>query len=128
MEKLFKGKYIVVVYDSEGYILEVADNPGEIKNYSISTMRSICSRILAGQKHKFVSLVDVTKVHNDAFKSEDEDFLKFVDSLPSSSTNAEKSKALNMNVRTFYRRQAKYGKDYIDKLVEKEIQDLERAL
>ncbi|MBQ8443762.1 MAG: hypothetical protein IJX25_00200 [Clostridia bacterium] len=128
MEKLFKGKYIIVVYDSEGYIKEVADKPSDIKSYPKNTIQSMCSHILQGHNYKYVKLVDVTEQHNDAFKDADEDFMKFLDSLPAKITNKEKSRILQMNERTFYRKKALYKDDYIDKLVEKEIQDLERAL
>ena len=120
-EKLFKGKYIVVVYDSEGYILDVANRPSEITCCPKATIQSMCSHILNGQKYRSVQLIDVTKIHNDCFEEEDKSFINFLNEIPEPKTNKKISIDLGISERTLYRWKAKYGNAYQDKLSNKKI-------
>ena len=103
MKGLYKGKYLIAVYDKEGYLVDVACKPSEIR-YIKGNLKSFLSRLASGKitSKRFV-LIDVTEKHDDVFAEEDKLFLDFIKETRKK-TNAEKAKELGMSERVYYRK------------------------
>ena len=80
MKGLYKGKYIIAVYDKNGILIEVACSPKELRYYAnYKVCRSTLSRISRGLvTNNRVHLIDVTEKHDDIFSEEDEAFIDFM--------------------------------------------------
>ncbi len=104
MKGLYKGKYLIAVYDKSGYLIDVACFPTELTCFK--NKRQGCnyiSQIAGGHRvSDKIFLIDVTEKHNDVFDKEDKLFLEYIEGTRKK-TIQEKAKELNMNVRTYYR-------------------------
>lgn len=87
MQNLYKGKYIIAVYDSNDEdLLGVFDNPNELeKLLDTKYAKTIIARyiktfgtfpVIKCNKYNFY-FIDIYETHNDIFKREDKEFLKF---------------------------------------------------
>ena len=78
MARLFKGRYLIALYDEEDNLVEVADNPRKLmhfKNRPKSFYEQRCRGDKRMQKCK-VFLIDCLEKHDDVFAEEDEIFLE----------------------------------------------------
>ena len=82
--RLYKGKYLIAVYDKDDNFVECATSVVELKVISTNTYYEQATRQDI-TKHKFrkgykVFLIDCLEKHDDIFAEEDEIFLKCVNS------------------------------------------------
>lgn len=79
MKGLYKGKYLIAIYDKEDRLIDVACNINELTHYKNSkTAWSVIGHVQRGSvKSAGIHLIDVTEKHNDIFSEEDELFLKW---------------------------------------------------
>lgn len=105
MKGLYKGKYLIAVYDDEGYLLDVACSPSELscfgdrdKNIIMSYISHIANGSTISRK---IFLIDVTEKYNDIFAEEDKLFLDFVNETRKK-TKREKAQILGMSARGYY--------------------------
>jgi hypothetical protein len=84
---LYKGKYLIAVYDREGETLfGVFDNFDDIKSFGLKSLKTSISRyqaiygfipnIIMG-KFQYV-FIDIFEKNNDCFKEEDKNFVDFI--------------------------------------------------
>lgn len=80
MNGLYKGKYIIAIYDKDDRFIDVACLPSELITYANkSAAKSLISRICNGWvTSNKIYLIDVTEKQEDIFEEEDELFLDFV--------------------------------------------------
>lgn len=114
MGNLFKGRYIIAVYDAndDEDLLGVFDNPNDMKEFlQTEYADTVISRyiktfgtfpIIRCNKYIFY-FIDVIEKHNDVFTFEDKEFLKC---YKNSRTNKQVAycKRNNISRRTYYRR------------------------
>lgn len=106
MKGLYKGKYLIAIYDKDDYLLDVVTTPEDFRFGNKDTLRSELSRKLKNiDTNKKIHLIDCTEKHSDIFAEEDKIFLKYVKQTRKK-TAEEKAKELGINVRTYYRREA----------------------
>ena len=106
MKGLYKGKYLIAVYDKNDYLLEVACSPSELTCFK-GAAEYLC-KIANGQAiSSRIFLIDVTEKHNDIFAEEDKIFLEYINKTRKK-TIEEKARELNMSARTYYRRKLLY--------------------
>lgn len=105
MKGLYKGRYIIAIYDKNDYLIDVVFSPKEMTGYSnANSARSFLSHILKGQcVGMHIHLIDIMEKQDDIFAEEDRIFLDFVKETKGL-TNKEKAKAIGMSERTYYRR------------------------
>lgn len=104
--ELYKGKYLIAIYDKDERLVAVATKPSELKK--IMNKASFYSGI-SRKKHKHrpmkhIFLIDCLEKHNDIFAEEDEIFLRQTPIKPPSIL--EQAKVLGMSKRALYRRKA----------------------
>lgn len=100
MKGLYKGKYLIAVYDKDDYLIEVACLPRELIKKCVS---KYISRVAKGTiKSNHIYLIDCTEKHDDIFAEEDKLFLNFVKNNRHH-TIAEEAKRLGVSVRTYCR-------------------------
>lgn len=80
MKGLYKGKYLIAVYDKAGDLMDVACLPSELtcfkdKELAIDYINKIANGKWVSDR---VFLIDVTEQHDDVFAEEDKLFLEFV--------------------------------------------------
>lgn len=80
MKGLYRGKYIIAIYDKDDYLIDVACMPTELLSYDTRNVaESLMSKIFNGKrKCNRVYFIDVTKRYKDVFIEEDRLFLKEV--------------------------------------------------
>lgn len=79
MKGLYKGKYIIAVYDKDGFLIDVACSPSQLNCFkNKKTARVYISHIAAGYTSNYIYLIDVTEKNNDVFAEEDQMFLKHI--------------------------------------------------
>lgn len=107
---LYKGRYLIAVYDKDDYLIDVACSVKELKN--ISKKRSVYSSISRNIHHKSpvhkYHLIDCLEKHNDIFAEEDEIFLK--SDFLEHKTIQQIAKELGISERTLYRKQKALGR------------------
>ena len=81
MDNFYKGKYLIAIYDKEDNLLDVGWNIRDLnkKNYSFCALNKEVKRRRKRMKPQryVLHLIDVTEKHNDIFREEDREFLKF---------------------------------------------------
>ena len=115
MKGLYKGKYLIAVYDKNDYLIDVACMPSQLSCFKNNeSVMSYINRVAKGtQKSKRIYLIDVTEKHNDIFAEEDQLFLEYIEetntsSLNQTEINKQKAVELGISLRTYYRRKAAY--------------------
>ena len=107
MKNLYKGRYMIAVYDEEDYLIDVGFNVNELLTCkNPSTFRRNLNRHLNGKrtKHK-IYLIDLLENYEDCFCLEDKVFLKeFEENLK---TDNERAEELGVCLRTYYRYKSK---------------------
>lgn len=109
MKGLYRGKYLIAVYDKNDYLIEVACSPNELTCFK-DQRRAVeyISKIANGHRiSSRIFLIDVTEKHNDIFNKEDQLFLEYIKETRKK-TIEEKARELNMSARTYYRRKLLY--------------------
>ena len=121
MGSLFKGRYIIAVYDANNDedLLGVFDNPNDMKEFlQTEYADTIISRyiktfgtfpIIRCNRYTFY-FIDVMEKHNDIFALEDREFLKCYRKSKTSMQEAY-CKRNNISRRTYYRH-IRIQKDY----------------
>ena len=105
MKGLYKGRYIIAIYDKNDYLIEVACSPKELTRYSDeNSARSNISKVLNGRSSKSIHLIDVMEKQDDIFAEEDEIFLDYVLETQVKTIKG-KAKELGISERTYYRHQ-----------------------
>ena len=120
MKGLYKGKYLIGLYDKEDYPLFIADNAVEfIKAYrrlfgvsdrtrvyrSLKQLRQKNCSCYENTKFK-AYLIEADDVTHDCFEDADKDFINFI-SDNRKKTNDDIAAEMGISLRTFYRRKAK---------------------
>lgn len=104
-QKLYKGRYLIALYDKQDYCVGVFVSAKEIQeflkcsrdrvNKALNRYKSIC-------KNK-IYLINCYEKHNDIFNEEDKQFIKFFKkTMPK--TVKEISQELGISERQYYRR------------------------
>lgn len=77
MQKLYRGKYLIAIYDSNDELVEVAGDPRELKMFkNEKTARSVISRAFTHRQcPKKIFFIDVFDTEDDVFAEEDKEFL-----------------------------------------------------
>lgn len=105
-QKLYKGKYLIALYDKYddcvGVFVSAKEMGQHIKNISLSSIKSMLARNQTIKGYT-VYLIDCYEKHNDIFKKEDEEFLKIFNQTRQK-TIKEKSQELGISERQYYRR------------------------
>lgn len=105
MEKLFKGRYLIALYDSDDCLVDVGLNPLELAK-TVKRPHTLYENISKGCETLYgykVHLIDCLEKHNDIFAEEDELFLQTLD-LESVDEKLERiAKELGISKRTAYR-------------------------
>ena len=103
MKGLYKGKYLIAIYDKEDRLIDVACNVNELTHYKNSnTAWSIIGHVQRGSiKSDGIYLIDVTEKHNDIFSEEDELFLKWFNE-ERKPNNKEVCEKLGISQATYY--------------------------
>ena len=108
MKGLYKGKYIIALYDEDDYLKDVGAMTSELccfENYNY--MHSHICHCFAGRRtDKRLYFIDVTKKYNDIFAEEDEIFLQFIKDNYKK-TDAEIAASLGVSYRTYMRYKSK---------------------
>lgn len=116
-KKLYRGRFLIAIYDKRDYLLEVLANPSESKLYHKQSLYEILSRKMRNlKKYKNIHLIDVFEKHNDIFAQEDRIFFNFVKN--SKVSDAKIAEHLGISLRSLYRkkRQSKGFAEMIEKL------------
>ena len=105
MKGLYKGKYLIAVYDKSGYLLDVACSPSELTCFKSQRIAiEYINQIANGHRvSDRIFLIDVTEKQHDVFAAEDQLFLEHIE-ITRKRTNKEIIKELGINERTYYRR------------------------
>lgn len=103
MKKLYKGRYMIAVYDEEDYLIDVGFNIKELLTCKKSS--TFRSNLIGKRKKQKIYLIDLLENHNDCFCLEDKVFLKeFEEDFK---TDNQRAKELGVSLRTYYRHKAK---------------------
>lgn len=114
MEGLYKGKYLIAMYDKQDNSIDVGCNPSELNTIfkTKNAANSHFSHVWAGRRvdHR-VHLIDVTEIHDDIFAEEDEIFLQFLNNREHITedrlSDKVKAERLGVSLRTYTRHKAK---------------------
>ena len=71
MRGLYKGKYLIAIYDKNDFLVEVGCFPSELRITfkNTRTANSVISKIFKGERGcERVHFIDVTEIHDDIFK------------------------------------------------------------
>lgn len=107
MNGLYKGKYLIAIYDKEGFIRAVCDSPAEVISegiYKSHAIYAILSKLEAKKlENKRIKLIDCTPQH-DCFEEEDKLFLQFIErEKPPTATASLEAQRLGVSIRTYFR-------------------------
>ena len=122
MNGLYKGKYIIAIYDDDDYLIDVACIPSELKNFiSDDSAKSAIAHAFSGRTYKNLYFIDVTEKHNDIFAEDDEIFLEFIKEInPKMPTPLQrKLDRWGISESTYYRYKAKGALHLLEKGIKK---------
>ena len=110
--RLFKNRYLVAIYDKQDRLVDVIGAPSEFKGENKFSVISEISRVINRHKSsRKYYIIDCLKVHDDIFKEEDEEFIKFINQ-EKTKTPKEIALDLGMSERSYYRKKSKLGDFY----------------
>lgn len=104
MKDLYKGRYLIAVYDKDENCIGVFKSIKELKKLS-STYKIFYSSFNSKYFclfHKYY-LIDCLEQHDDIFSEEDKEFLK---ECPDIITNNVKANKLGISLRSYYRKKS----------------------
>lgn len=107
MSKLYKGRYLIALYDENDNLIDVGCLPSQLKLYK-NRPQSFYEQKSRGDslfKNCKVYLIDCLEKHDDIFKEEDEIFLK--EYMETEDRIMEIAKLCGVSRRTVYRWRAK---------------------
>ena len=109
MKGLYKGKYIIAVYDKNDYLIDVACLPSQLNCFENKEVAMAhISHIAAGRRtSNYIHLIDVTEKHDDIFAEEDQLFLEYVKKT-TKKTDKEKASEFRISRRTYCRKKCLY--------------------
>lgn len=108
MKGLYKGRYIIAIYDKNDYLIDVVCSPKELRDYkNKNSAKSAISHTLR-RGSSSIHFIDVIEKQDDIFIEEDKLFIDFVKETYGE-INKIKAKALGISERTYYRRKQFYG-------------------
>lgn len=105
MEKLFKGRYLIALYDSNDYLVDVGLNPFDFVQ-KIKRPHTVYENISKGNETLYgykLHLIDCLEKHDDIFAEEDELFLQSFDLAGVDEKLERIAKELGISKRTAYR-------------------------
>ena len=110
LHKLYKGRYLIALYDKDDMLVDVGINPFDLLTCSFRP-QSLYENVSRGRNSIFgytIHLVDCLEQHDDIFAEEDKIFLdEFLNSLTGEYSIEErivaKAKELGISKRTAYR-------------------------
>lgn len=109
--ELYKGRYLIAVYDKDDYLIDVACSVKELK--CPTKKSSVYSSISRNVHHKSPThkyyLIDCLEKHNDIFAEEDRIFLESLP--PKKQTLKEIAKEMGVSERTLYRKKKLLGRE-----------------
>ena len=103
MKGLYKGKYLIAVYDEEDILIDVANELKQSLKYNSYYLSRLANNKISNANSKYkVRVLDAITIHDDIFAEEDRLFLEFIkeEYKPSARTEAER---LGVSVRTYFR-------------------------
>lgn len=98
MKGLYKGRYLIAIYDENDNLIDVGCNPKELLTYKSKYSYSAINLALRRGNNRMY-LIDVTEKHEDIFAEEDEIFLDFV--KETNKTAKQRAEELGMSCRKF---------------------------
>ena len=104
MKGLYKGRYLIAVYDRNDYLVDVGLSVKELHCVKRITHQMFSKTTHGGYQSRKYYLIDCLEKHDDIFAEEDEIFLQEINRIP---TCAEEAKRLGVNIRTYFRHKAK---------------------
>ena len=104
---LYKGRYLIAIYDKDDFLIDVVSTVKELKNSNLETFASILSRATRGKRQTPAKyfLIDCLEEHDDCFQEEDKKFLEF----SKKKSRKEIANDLGISYRTFLRRKKTMG-------------------
>ena len=110
VNKLYKGRYLIALYDKDDMLVDVGMNPFDLSTCSISP-KSLSENISRGRNSisgYTIHLIDCLEQHDDIFAEEDNIFLdEFLNYLTKEYSKEERlieiAKELGISKRTAYR-------------------------
>ena len=113
IHKLYKGRYLIALYDKNDMLVDVGINPYDLK--CTKAPHTLYENICRGRYSLFgytLHFIDCLEIHDDIFKEEDELFLKqYADIVGKDFAMTKKmeqeAKKLGISKRTAYRWKAK---------------------
>ena len=106
MLKLYRGRYLIALYNKEDVLIDVGTKPSELKLFQ-NRLSSFYEQVSRKNKSFFgckLYLIDCLEKHNDIFKEEDEIFLLEMDCIKAKDYKlGEIAKQLGISKRTAYR-------------------------
>lgn len=80
---LYKGRYLIAIYDKWDYPVIIADNPKQLINFykNKNSAASSMAHIMNGREKLNVYFIDVLENHSDIFRLEDYLFIKNFENL-----------------------------------------------
>lgn len=105
MKGLYKGRYIIAVYDNEDNLLEVETKAEDLKFVNGNGL----GRRKNGDNSKYkVYLIDALEKHDDIFQEEDKIFLESI-KTEQKMTNKDQAYNLGISLRQFYYKRKAMG-------------------
>jgi DNA invertase Pin-like site-specific DNA recombinase len=106
MIKLYKGKYLIALYNKDDRLVDVGVSPRELEFFKNRT-NSFYEMVSRGDKMFHgctLHLIDCPKKHNDVFKEEDEIFLREMRCVKNKCKEVDKiAKQLGVSRATVYK-------------------------
>lgn len=101
MKGLYKGRYLIALYDSNDRLIEVAGTCSKIRCAAPESVSRSTKRHY-NTKHK-IYLIDCLEKHDDIFAEEDEEFLKW--QKRENLTKKDKASEQGLAFRTYLRKE-----------------------
>lgn len=112
--RLFRNRYLVAIYDKQDRLVDVIGAPSELKGNNKYSVKNGVNRVINRHKSsKKYYIIDCLEVHDDIFKEEDEEFIKFINQ-EKTKTQREIALDLGMSERNYYRKKSALGDFYAE--------------
>lgn len=117
MNGLYKGKYLIAVYDDEDNLIDVGCTPSRLNivgrcKVTASNYYHIYRVFNKKQQNSRIHFIDCTEKHDDIFAEEDEIFLEYIKNINhcafvDKEPDRVKAERLGVSLRTYMRHKAK---------------------